>query len=314
MNASSGHRCLLCDHPEPENSASLTGRELRILWDTLKNHIGESAYGTITPETDVILYRCRSCGFRFFNPEFAGSAEFYEELMASKTYPLGSPEFDRAIQFARRKGIGGVLDVGGGEGAFLDQAKLAGLKTAGVELNRHASQVAASKGHRMFNTMMEDIPLESLDGGAEFLTLFQVVEHVPSPVEFLQAASRLVKPGGYLAVAVPSDKRMLGLLANDPADWPPHHVSRWRLEDLKTLGEKAGLHLFEQHVDPFYGRALPWAFKLHTQLGNAINRQPYQFPLHAVNLASLFYRALKLQKFLPFHGLSLFTIYRKPEF
>jgi SAM-dependent methyltransferase len=303
--------CLICGCKSLDIKASLTGAELRRLWAALDNEIGEEAYGSITPDTAVNLHQCSSCGFRFYDPEFSGSAEFYEELMAKKTYPQGSPEFTHAIHFAARHGIRAVLDVGGGEGAFLDHARQAGLITAGVELNRHASEVAASKGHRMFNKQMEDISLDELDGGTEFLTLFQVVEHVSAPVDFVISASRLVKPGGYISIAVPSDRRALKLLENDPADWPPHHVSRWRVEDLKSLGERAGLELVEYGADAFYGATIPWACDLHDRFESALGRKTLNLPKPLVSAARFTYRALKMQYYMPFHGLSIRAVLRK---
>lgn len=303
--------CLLCGNKKLSVSASLSGAQLRRLWTALDNEISESAYGSITPDTEVHLHRCDSCGFRFFKPELAGSAEFYEELMKKKVYPLGAPEFARTIEFAARHGISGVLDVGGGEGAFLDLASKAGLRTCGVELNRDASRVAAGKGHRMFNNYLEDISLEEMDGGSELLTLFQVVEHVSDPLGFVVSASRLLRPGGFLIIAVPSDRRMLGLLGNDPADWPPHHISRWRMEDLKNLGERAGLEIVEQGADPLFGKAIPWACRLHDQLELALGHGTLRIPKPLIEMASFVYRGLKLQKFLPFHGLSVWIVLRK---
>lgn len=303
--------CLLCGSAKLTVVATLSGAQLRRLWAALDNEIGEDAYGAIKPETAVNLHRCDSCGFRFYDPAFAGTGEFYEELMVKKTYPLGSPEFAHAIDFAARHGIREVMDVGGGEGAFLDLAVKAGLRTSGVELNRHASEVAAGKGHRMFNKYLEDISLEELGGGTELLTLFQVVEHVPDPVGFVVSASRLVKPGGFVSIAVPSDRRMLGLLDNDPADWPPHHVSRWRPADLRFLGERAGLELVDEAANPLFGASIPWACELHDKLELALGRAPLRIPRPLIRFATFGYRGLKLQKVLPFHGLSIRAIFRK---
>lgn len=312
MTDSTPPACLICSEKQVSIASSLTGAQLRLLWASLDNEIGDYAYGSITPETQVNLYRCESCGFRFYNPKFSGSAEFYEELMAKKIYPLGSPEFAHAIDFAARYNIKRVLDVGGGEGAFLDMASKAGLETSGVELNRHAAQVAAGKGHRMFNKPMEHISTEELDGGAEFLTLFQVIEHVPAPVDFVIDAARLLKPGGYISIAVPSDRRVLGLLDKDPADWPPHHVSRWRISDLRKLGERSGLEFVENQTNQLFGQAISWAFDLHNQLETALGGKPLGIPRSLISLATFVYRVARMQNHLPFHGLSIRAVFKKP--
>lgn len=304
--------CLVCKNKKLNIVDFITGLDLRKLWNVLDNKIGDDAYGRITAKTQVNLYQCTSCSFRFFDPEFAGSADFYEELMIKKDYPLGGPEFDHAIDFAARHGISRVLDVGGGEGAFLDLARKAGLETTGVELNRIASEVSANKGHRMLNKPMEDIDLEEIDGGADMLTLFQVVEHVSAPVEFVSAAARLVKPGGYISIAVPSDRRMLGLLHHDPADWPPHHVSRWRIKDLRELGRRSGLEFVECKSDLLTGHSLIWALQLHNKLEIALGKRRHPLPIGVASVLMFFYRALRLKHVLPFHGLSLHIMLRKP--
>jgi SAM-dependent methyltransferase len=312
MSSKPSHRCLICNSAQIDIADSLSGLELRNLWKCLGSDLNDAAYGPITCEAAVHLFRCHDCGFQFYDPEFAGSGDFYEALMATRPYPLGSPEFPYTIEFANKRGIGSVLDIGGGEGAFLDLAKQAGLQTAGVELNRHAAEVCAAKGHRMFNKPMEDITLADLDGGAELLTLFQVVEHVPSPIGFVTSAARLVRPGGYLVIAVPSEKRMLGLLHHDPANWPPHHVSRWRGEDLSRLAERTGLEVIEHTADPLYGRPIVWAADLHQRLEAAIGRQPHPLSGTFARVASLLYRALRLQNRSPFHGLSIRAVMKKP--
>jgi SAM-dependent methyltransferase len=313
MKSKTSHHCLLCESSRIDIADSVSGTELRSLWKCLGSDLDDAAYGPITRDAEVNLYRCLDCGFQFYEPDFAGSGEFYEALMATRPYPLGSPEFPYAIDFAIKHGIRSVLDVGGGEGAFLDLAKKAGLATAGVELNRHAADMCTAKGHRMFSKPMEDITLAELDGGAELLTLFQVVEHVRSPVDFVAAAARLVRPGGHLMIAVPSEERMLGLLHHDPANWPPHHVSRWRGEDLEQLAKRTGLVVVDQSADPLYGRAIPWAADLHRRLEDTLGRKSRPFTGITAQVASVAYRGLRLQNHLGLHGLSLRTVMRKPS-
>lgn len=303
--------CPLCGGDSVEIVERLSGTRLRALWEAVGNPLSDAALGDITPQSAVDLHRCGACGFRFFDPTLAGSAFFYEELMAGRPYPSTSPEFASAVRFAADHGVRKILDIGGGEGAFLDLAKIAGFETLGIELNRNASKVAGAKGHRMFDRPMEEISDDDLGGGADMVTLFQVVEHVPAPVEFVRAASSLVRPGGYLLVAVPSSKRMLGLLHHDPLDWPPHHISRWRPADLSKLGERAGLDLVQSGADPFLGSSLVWAADLHRKLESAIGNKPFPLNRTLVKSASLIYRGLRMKHFMPFHGLSIHAVFRK---
>jgi len=304
--------CLLCGSGKVIVDASLTGAQVRTLWNGVGNDLSDRALGPITPDSDVVLYRCASCGFRFYDPDLAGSAAFYEELMEGRNYPDSSPEFAFALDFANRHGLKRVLDIGGGEGAFLDQARKYGLETSGAELNRNAAETAARKGHRMFSKPMELITLDELDGGTDMLTLFQVIEHVPSPVDFVTAAARLVRAGGYLVIAVPSERRMLGLLHYDPANWPPHHVSRWLPRDIAALATRAGLEIIKQGSDPLLGRAITWAFNLHNQLASSLGHRGLPGGEWLPRMLSLGYRIMGCKHYLPCHGLSIYAVLRKP--
>lgn len=231
--------------------------------------------------------------------------------MTSKTYPLGGLDFDHIIAFALRNSVMEVLDIGCGDGVFLDMARNAGLTTFGLEFNRHAAELAANKGHRILNKPVESVSPDEIGGGVDLLTLFQVIEHVSTPVEFIVSASRLVKSGGHIAVAVPSDRRMLGLLEHDPADFPPHHVSRWRTQDLRKLGNKTGLELVDIGANPLFASDIPWACELHDQLEGALGRKQLRLPKSIVQSTALAYRLFHLKYFARFHGPSIHAIFRK---
>ena len=127
--ASSELRCLLCGGDRLGTVWSLTGADVRVLWQTLGHDFSEPALGALTPEREVAQVECRACGFRFFDPSLAGGGKFYEELARAGYYVTSRPEFDFALDLCRRAGAKSVLDVGGGDGAFLDHARGAGLTT-----------------------------------------------------------------------------------------------------------------------------------------------------------------------------------------
>jgi 2-polyprenyl-3-methyl-5-hydroxy-6-metoxy-1,4-benzoquinol methylase len=94
-----------------------------------------------------------------------------------------------------------LLDVGAGNGNFVEAARARGLVAEGIELDEDAVQRASASGIPVTLAAFEDValPPESLDA----LTMFDVLEHSADPRAFLQTASRLLKPGGLLIIDVP---------------------------------------------------------------------------------------------------------------
>ena len=311
-SAPTGLRCLLCGGVPSGAVWTVTGADVRALWRAAGRPLAEAAFAGLPPDLAVPQHECGTCGFRFFDPGLAGSGTFYEELEQRDYYVQNRPEFEFALALARREQSKSVLDVGGGDGAFLDQARAAGLTTHALELNAHAAAVTARKGHRTLHRRLEEVTAADLDGGVDLLTLFQVVEHVPAPVAFLQSAARLVRSGGLLIVAVPNNDGMHVLLPYDPANLPPHHVSRWRARDLDQLGAACGLTVAARGADELFGGPMREFWLLHNRLAPAIGRRPHPGGAWLPAAVSWLYRKLGCRHFFPHRGLSIYAAYRKP--
>ena len=305
-------RCLLCHGSSLSTIWSLSGAEVRALWRESGFTITDSAFGSLTPAHLVSQFECGTCGFRFFDPTLAGGGEFYEQLERGGYYAGNRPEFQFALALCQREQFKSVLDVGGGTGAFLDLARTQGPATYAVELNAQAAAVCAAKGHRTLRKRLEDISPEDLNGGVDMLTLFQVVEHVPDPRAFLGAAARLVRSGGLIVVAVPNNAGQHKLLPFDPANMPPHHISRWRNVDLNRLGAACELSTAVRGADPLYGRGFEGFWALHNRLAPAIGRPPHPGGRWLPATLSFLYRKLGCRHYLPRRGLSIYFAYRKP--
>ncbi len=107
------------------------------------------------------------------------------------------------VQLVRKHNNGAtLLDVGCGEGFFLFNADNAGYRTKGIELSREA----AAYGKKEFNLEIEAMAFEELnlpENYFDVVTMWQVLEHIPHPLETLKEAHRILKPGGLIAASTP---------------------------------------------------------------------------------------------------------------
>jgi len=138
---------------------------------------------------------------------------------------------------------GRILDVGCASGLFLSAARKAGWNIAGVEPSENLfAKAAAALGREaeLYCATLEHTPLAA--GSFDAVTLWDVLEHVPQPLEFLRTCASLLKPGGHLFLNVPDldspEARVLG------RRWPlllAEHLNYFNRQSLRFCGEKAGL-------------------------------------------------------------------------
>jgi SAM-dependent methyltransferase len=196
------------------------------------------------------ILRCEGCGFGFrqvrSNPD--EMAEIYRKMDVGV---YESETAGRKATAARHLRLlhrfipspGRLLDAGCASGYFLDAARRAGWSIAGVE----PSEVLFEKALRtlgtevpLFRVTLEQAHFEPASFDA--ITLWDVLEHVPDPVGFLELCASLLKPGGRLLVNVPDlgspEARLLG------RKWPlllAEHLNYFTRGSLRRAGEKAGL-------------------------------------------------------------------------
>jgi SAM-dependent methyltransferase len=261
----------------------------------------------------VRAWKCGACGFEFSNPEFAGDGRFYAALQAQleNYYPVRAYEFERALDFAREQGLAEVLDVGCGSGTFLTLAKSRGLRAYGMELNPQGVAQARRAGHEVYECLLADLLAREPGRKFDFVTAWQVMEHVPDPARFLQECAAAARPGGFVGVAVPNEMMLRLLCPNDPHGWPPHHISRWRIQDLERAGRGAGLKIMASGADPLSGSLAEHFWELHNRLARNLGSKPHRGGRLLPKLAWLAYRKLGLRHWLPLPGASIYAFYRR---
>ncbi|MBI2422252.1 MAG: class I SAM-dependent methyltransferase [Candidatus Hydrogenedentes bacterium] len=230
------------------------------------------------------IVRCRACGVMVYwplpTPEELQKIydEEWESAEGLHCHFYFDPEaeednlqknFRPRLAILESRGFGGViLDVGCSIGTFLKEAQSRGWRPEGIDLGEDAcARTAQSLGCPVHHGTIETaaLPSEHFD----VIHASQVYEHVLDPHSFLEAAHRLLKPGGGLLLATPIidpavyylsypiQTRVVPVVSHGRMHgfpWglhPPYHTFVQSTQSLKSILEQHGF-------DVVYVRKFPW--------------------------------------------------------
>jgi len=131
--------------------------------------------------------------------------------------------------FFRYEGQGRLLDYGCGNGSYISKMQRFGWNVIGMDMSEEAVKVCKM---RNVETYVGVNPAEKFDPESfEVVTLWHVLEHVPSPSQTLKQIHQVLKPGGKLIMALPNiDSWLFKWLGKYwfPLDLPRHltHFSK----------------------------------------------------------------------------------------
>ena len=186
----------------------------------------------------LLLCRCLDTDYRFYLPfSVAGDGRFYDEVLnKSPYYPKWKKEYQFALDIVRDfDGMVKVLDVGCGNGTFLEGVTDENVEVMGLEFNDTAIDTCLKMG---FEVEKKTIQSFAIDNRAKYdvVCAFQVLEHVPEVKSFLDACIKCLKPGGKLIISVPNNNPYYaGYNVYATANLPPHHMGLWSIKSLKNL-------------------------------------------------------------------------------
>jgi SAM-dependent methyltransferase len=305
--------CLLCRHERTIQIDSLAPEEIGRLWHYFGVALGPESQASFQGASQVTQHRCAACGFEFFDPVLPGNGAFYTDLQTqvARYYPGDSPSFVHAIDLAVRSGARDCLDLGCGDGGFLDLARSKGIETHGLDLNPKAVAAAQAKGHDVHASTAEAFAQSHSGRQFSLVTAFEVMEHVPDPVAFFRDAARLVAPGGHLVISVPHGQGLYRWWTLEPCQWPPHHITHWRRSDLEHLGQQHQLQPVWFGSDPLRGVQVRISLQTQGDLEHLLGRRPSKPGRFWTELMTFLYRAGLCRHYLRW-GTSLHAHYRKP--
>lgn len=154
--------------------------------------------------------KCEKCGHVFTSGYFSGEAEkfLFEKTQESQQpgYNLEQGRYVAADMVERIRSASGLkggtwLDVGFGAGHLLTTAEEYGYQVSGTDLRQQSCDTLGSFGYDVGPHRLQDI-----QGANEYniISMADVLEHIPFPIEALKAAHRLLRHEGVLFVSCPN--------------------------------------------------------------------------------------------------------------
>jgi len=165
--------------------------------------------------------------------------EMYEREMTGRWKTAHA--YSRLVQRYKPK-PGAILDIGCASGAFLRTMADLGWRTYGVEPSQsqflRAQRNLDGRG-TLFPCTLQEAQLPEL---FDVVTMWDVLEHVTNPLEFMRICRDLLKPGGYLFVKTPDISSVQARWMGER--WPlllAEHLNYFNSKSMRTCGNSAQL-------------------------------------------------------------------------
>jgi 2-polyprenyl-3-methyl-5-hydroxy-6-metoxy-1,4-benzoquinol methylase len=203
---------------------------------------------------------CAACELVFSRPLLFPGGAWYEKYNYvcgySETVGVHNERFAYFLDSLPAPHRGRLLDVGCASGHFMKLAADRGYQAEGLEVDSRFVALARAAGHPEVSVgLLDEAFARSHAAAFEAVSIMEVLEHVDDPIGFLRLAGETLKPGGFLLVSVPDNRRPTPF-GRDLWDYPPHHLTRWTPKALRLALERAGFELADMRGMPLHA----WEF------------------------------------------------------
>lgn len=205
------------------------------------------------------LVKCNSCGMIYISSRIDKEKNYNKktiEKLSKSCLWITDMEAHRNYWKRRLNDLeehapnkGKILDVGCFNGYFLDEARSNGWDVYGVEPKKSAAIHATDKLNliNVYNgTLMEaNYP----DNYFDVVTLYHVIEHLPTPSIVLQEISRIIKKDGLLVVEAPNCNFWMKIMRSKFRYLQPDHYWYFTRKTIYRILRQSGFQPFSfQHI------------------------------------------------------------------
>jgi SAM-dependent methyltransferase len=180
---------------------------------------------------------------------------------STESLNLGKTYIRLLKRISKRLSYNSVLEIGGGNGFFLDAALDSGIKEIrGIEPSREAidSSSVRVKPHMIQSMLTRDVVK---DLSYDVVTIFHVLDHLPDPLDSLRMCKDAMTPGGAILIAVHNCESISArLLKSRSPIFDVEHTYLYSKKTLKNLLLKAG---YENVEVKSYWNSYSFAYLIH---------------------------------------------------
>ena len=182
----------------------------------------------------IILKECRCCGLV---QAIGDPVPYYRDVIRASAVSTEMKEF-REHQFRNWVDKYGllkkrVIEIGRGDGGYLEIAKFSGADVCGLEHDQTAVKTAINNGLKMNEGYVENNLTEIKGAPYDGFFCLNFLEHIPKPAEFLQGIANNLSDEGVGLVEVPNFDMMLD--KSMYSEFIQDHLSYFTSETLVNL-------------------------------------------------------------------------------
>lgn len=194
-------------------------------------------YMSPRPTSELLAkYYSISANYAFF------AEHFYPATKETRRQRIFAPRADRVRALCEERGLKGgtFIEVGAGYGIFCEELNKIGLfdRVLAIEPGAALAEACRQAGVEVLEKAYEEV---SPDVQADVVAMFEVIEHLFSPSDFLAWAFKTLRPGGAIILTCPNIEGLDTLLLGEHASAvDPHHLNYFLPASITRLLEGHG--------------------------------------------------------------------------
>jgi ubiquinone/menaquinone biosynthesis C-methylase UbiE len=231
-------KCTICQSPAVERIVVLQKGQKIFACNTCHNAFTVPA--PVAPDYTVGDFHANGTT----TPELTYADQLPEEIRTS--YSIQASLVAKHVAKSEK-----ILEIGGGEGIFLNKLMDLGYDVEMVEPSLTAADRARKRGIKVHNGYFHETKFNAQFG---LITMAHVLEHIADPKNVMVQLRKLLQPNGFLLLTQTNYKGFMPkLLKEHWYAWvPDEHFSHFTVAGLKYLAQQTGYDLVDYKYSRLY--------------------------------------------------------------